>query len=398
MRLSEYHFPTVAESDYRDVPGSGAWADSDYREIPVEHRGANLRRELFRIYRGRFCFRLGAGTRCGGPNAVTITAGQTEKLELSMKLGASLPGIPIGAEAGVARGIEVTHTFSQQLGPWSVGPCDSVFPVLCFDPATLRQYRWRWPIRRYELHGLTEVFDHGSDPGWAAPNKIPNDPFCDCHDSAQATTIDGTRTPTSEVLPRIAIARPAAFVPVLAADGGREDPEAAAGQAAQAVNVMLGLDAEEEHEEPPRIDSVIGVARSDGTVIWLNGPSAGEPNLALIPWGISSVERRQLTFDKGMVPFVAVGPPTDAAYCELKVLALLEGEDQLREIVSDRAFVLSDDRFTVVWYEADFGELPHGTTGVIELELHGSSGEAIGYPLREPFVVDPLRAVQMQRA
>jgi hypothetical protein len=389
----------VPESNYQDVSASGPWADSDYREIPVEHRsGGGLRRELFRVYRGRFCFRLGAGTRCGGPNAVTITAGQTEKLELSLTLGASVPGIPIGAAVGAARGIEVTHTFSQQLGPWPMGPCDSVFPVLCFDQATLRQYRWRRPIRRYELHGLTEVFDHGSNPGWAAPNKIPNDPFCGCHDPATPTTIDGTRTPTSEVLPRIAIARPTAFVPILAADGSLEDPEAAAVQAAQAVNVMFGLDDDEENEEPPRSDSVLGVARSDGTVIWLDHPRAGEPNLALIPWGVSSVERRQLTFDRDLVPFVALGPPTGAAYCELKVLALFESEDQLREIVSDRAYVLSDDRFTVVWYEANFGNLPHGTTGVIELELHDSFGEAIGYPLREPFVVDPLRAVQPQVA
>lgn len=385
----------MVDGDYREVQGPGGWVDSDYGEIPVEHRGGTVRRELFRVYRGRFCFRLGAGTRCGGPNAVTITAGRTEKLELSLSLGGRLPVIPIKAEAGATRGIEVTHTFSQQLGPWPVGPCDSVFPVLCFDDATLRQYRWKRPIRRYELHGLTDEFDHGSDPGWAAPNARRNDPFCDCHDRGSPTTIDGTRTPTSEVLPVITIARPIAFVPLLPADGHREDPVAAAEETAQAIDVILGHDRNGEEERSGSKESITGIARSDGAVIWLNAPaSPGEPNLALIPWGVSSVERKLITFDRDLVPLVALGPPTESAYCELKILAQQEGDDELREIVRDQAVVRAESRFTVVWYEANFGDLPGGTTGVVELELHDASGEAVGYPVREPFVVDPLPAVR----
>jgi hypothetical protein len=362
----------------------------------VESRKAGLRRELFRMYSGRFCFRLGSGTRCGGPNAVTITAGRTEKLELSLTAGVQVPGTPVTAGLGGARGIEVTHTFSQQLGPWPIGPCDSVFPVLCYDNATLRQYRWRRPIRRYELHGLTDAFDHGTDPGWAAPNVMRNDPFCACHAREEPTVIDGTRTPTQEVLPTITIAWPIAFVSVLPSENRREDPEVAASEMAQAIDVMFGYDEENEDEDARPAVVIAGIARSDGVVIWLDAASEGSPSLALIPWGVASVERKQLTFDQGAVPIVAVGPPTEAAQCDLKVLVQMEGENELREVAREQAYVLVSERFTTVWYEADLVDLPRGTAGVVELELRDAAGDVVGYPVREAFVVDPLPAVQVQ--
>jgi hypothetical protein len=129
--------------DNHNDPGPSAWADSDYEELAVPRDGNTIWRQLFKVYGGRFCFRLGAGVRCGGVNAVLITEGKTESLELSATIGGQLPVIPISLQAGVTRSVEVTHTFSQQLGPWSLGPCDSAFPVLCFDNARLRLYRWK---------------------------------------------------------------------------------------------------------------------------------------------------------------------------------------------------------------------------------------------------------------
>ncbi len=50
--------------------------ESDYREVPGPHQG-NLRRELFRVFEGRFCFPLGVAIRCGGAtNSALVDVGK----------------------------------------------------------------------------------------------------------------------------------------------------------------------------------------------------------------------------------------------------------------------------------------------------------------------------------
>jgi hypothetical protein len=110
--------------------------------------------------------------------------------------------------------------------------------------------------------------------------------------------------------------------------------------------------------------------------------------------GVSSAVHNVLTVTRDLVPLLAVGPPTEAAYCDLTLFAEETGGSGFREIAKDQAFVSTAGPFTIVWYEAHFGDVPGGTTGLVELELHGASGEPIGYPVREPFVVDPLPVAQ----
>jgi hypothetical protein len=102
-----------------------------------------------------------------------------------------------------------------------------------------------------------------------------------------------------------------------------------------------------------------------------------------------------MTFDQGVVPIVAVGAPTAAADCQVTILARSRGEDELRELVREQAAVQVDERFTVVWYEADFGDLHSEASGFIELELRDANGEPIGYPLRESFEIDPLSTARV---
>jgi hypothetical protein len=160
---------------------------------------------------------------------------------------------------------------------------------------------------------------------------------------------------------------------------------------------MFGYDERGEDEPSYAKPSVSGVVRSDGAVVWLDNPAPDEPSLALIPSGVSSVQRRMITVARDLVPLLAVGPPSDAAYCDVRILAEEEVETGLREIVSDRAFVSTEGRFTIAWYEANFRDVRGGTTGFVELELRNASGEPLGYPVREPFVVDPLPVAQSRQ-
>ena len=364
-----------------------AWIESEFEEVPGPHRGGSLWRELFRVYRGRFCFRLGAGVRCGAPISYTIAAGETQTLQLSVQLG--LGG---HLSLGGSGTIEYTHTFAQEIGPWPLPGCDSIFPVFCFDDAELRQFRWRRAIRRYELAGFIEEFDAHGDPGYAAPNYLRNDPFCDGHDPDEPTTVDPSPQPTSERFPLTVVARPAAFLPRLDSDGRREDPEAAVDEVAQLLTDIFTSD---EGKSLSADQAVIGFARSDGVVIWLNRPpSLGSPTLGLVPWGLASVVRMQITLDRDIVPLLAVGPPSEAAQCDLLLLAQLPGTDELQEVAREQATVRVSDQFTVVWYEANLAELENGTSGIIDLQLRDASGAAIGYPVRESFTVDSLPAVQ----
>jgi hypothetical protein len=239
--------------------------DSDYQEVPRPHRGS-LRRELHQVYRGRFCFRLGAGVRCGGGASFTITEGETRSLSLSLTASAPIPGAP-GASLG--GGIEYTHTFAQQIGPWPVQGCDSIFPVLCFDDAELRIYRSRRPIRRYELSAFKEEFDPRGNTGWAHPNTWENDPLCPCHDAEKPTTVDTTATGTQEILPVIVIIRPIALLQTRPSEGERDDPTAAVQEAAQAIGEILDSD----DGALSSGESVNGIARVDGVVAWLDGPA-----------------------------------------------------------------------------------------------------------------------------
>jgi hypothetical protein len=74
--------------------------DSDYVEISGPHK-SDIRRELVNVYRGRFCFKLGAGVRCGAETKFTIGSGEKRKLELSFGAGIPVPGAPgFGASGG----------------------------------------------------------------------------------------------------------------------------------------------------------------------------------------------------------------------------------------------------------------------------------------------------------
>jgi len=356
---------------------------SEYHEVPGPHKG-NWRRELFRVFEGRFCFPLGVGIHCGGATNFTITEGETRSLELAFTASVPVPGSP---GVNISKGVEYTHTFTQQIGPWEVGKCDSMYPVLCFDSAEVRIYRSRRPIRRYELSAFTERFDPRGNRGWADKNLVPNDPECDeCHDQKMPTIIDTTRTRASEVFPLITVLHPIALLPIAPSNGYRDDPQAAAQETAETIAQLLGSD-----DAESSTGSTAGITRSDGAVIWLTGsPNPSVPNLALLPSGLSSLPRQILTFDQGLVPVVAVGAATEAARCELTILVQTPGEDDLRDFVREEAAVHSAEGITAVWYEADFAELPGDSSGIVQLELYDVNNHPIAYPVRESFVIDPL--------
>jgi hypothetical protein len=364
--------------------------DSEYEEVPGPHR-SSLRLELVTVLRGRFCFHLGAGVRCGGGGTFTITKGDTRTLELS--LGLTTP-LPLSPSPGFTARVERTHTFAQQIGPWRLGDCDSIFPVLCYDGAEVRIYRTRRPIRRFELSAFTETFDPGGDPGWAHPNILRNDPLCDCHNAARATVIESPPVKTPERVPATRILRPIAVIAIFGIDGGPDDPESAAAEVLEVITDVLIAD--DDDDERPAGDRVTaGIARVDGTVVWLDRTGTSEgPNLALLPWGVASVARNLLTFEQDLVPLIAIGAPVDAAYCDLTIVAASSGQDELREIAHEHVAVTSNEWMSVVWYEADLSELPKQSTGYVQMEMRDAGDTAIGYPLREPFIVDPLVTVR----
>jgi hypothetical protein len=324
---------------------------SDYREVPGPHKG-NWRRELFRVFEGRFCFPIGVGIHCGGATSFEITKGQTRSLELGFSAAGPVPGSP---GLNIGKSVEYTHTFGQQIGPWEVGKCDSMYPVLCFNNAVVRIYRSRRPIRRYELSAFAEVFDPCGNQGWVDKNLISNDPECDeCHDQSAPTNIDVTSTRARERFPQIILIRPAALLPVSPSDGYRDDAQAAAREIVEAIAQLIGSD-----EQETGAPSLAAITRSDGAAIWLTGsPTAGQPNLAQLPSGLSSLPREITTFDQSLVPVVAVGAAPAAARCVLTILVQAPGENELRTFVREEAAVFSPEGITAVWYEADFAELP----------------------------------------
>jgi hypothetical protein len=364
---------------------------SEFEEVPGPHHGGGLRRELFKLYRGRFCFPLGIGLRCaGGGTSFSIAAGETRSLELSAQigLGGSLPaGIGASGTLGANRKIEYTHTFSQDIGPWTLGDCDSMFPALCFDNAELRLFRWRRALRRYELAGLVDEFDPRG-PGWATPNKLENDPLCDCHESDKPSKVETSKVPTDGAFSAIAIIRPLAFLPLSDSSGERDDPIIAVDEAVEIFADILTP------EDAP--SSVItAFARSDGVIIWLDsGNIDAGPTLGLFPWGLGSVVRGQLTLDTDIVPLLAIGRPTEAVSCDLTILIQAPGSEELQEVVSDAATLRVTERMTIAWYEADFRNVERGSTGFIDMQLRDASGAQVGYPLRESFAVEQLESVR----
>ena len=138
-----------------------------------------------------------------------------------------------------------------------------------------------------------------------------------------------------------------------------------------------------------------GIVRSDGTVVWLGtGETRQGPDLVLLPWGIASVARKQLTFDQGVLPVVAVGSPLGAVYCDVTVMAAIPGTDSLEGRTYGKVPVAENAYMTVAWAEIDFRDLPPQSNGYIEVEMRDAAGEPIGYPAREPFVIDPLASTR----
>jgi hypothetical protein len=364
---------------------------SEYREIPGPHRG-KLLRELFSVFEGRFCFPLGLGIRCGGPTSFTITAGETRSVEFGFTASVPIPGSP---GLNINRSIEYTHTFSQAIGPWEVGECDSMYPVLCVDNAQVRVWRSRIRIRRrYALSAFTEEFDPCGNRGWVDKNAVRNDAECGCHNPAAPTTIDTAHSTESEDFPVIQVVRPTALLPV-AAGTDHDDPQAAAQETVDAIVGCLGWD-----DEAPSAGSIAAITRTDGVAIWLTGLAApGVPNLALLPSGLSSLPRRIVTFDRDLVPVVAVGPAGDAVRCEVTILARSPEGDELQMATKEEAAVRSTAGIIAVWYEANLAEWPPERSGIVELQLYDSSDRPVGYPVREPFVIDPLsQARELARA
>jgi hypothetical protein len=357
--------------------------DSQFEEVPGPHR-SSLRRELFRVYRGRFCFRIGAGIRCGGGTSFTISKG--EKVNLELSAGLSAPGgiVTVGAK----RAIEHEHVFSQEIGPWTVGECESISPVLCFDDAEVRIFRNRRLICRYHLSAYSEEFvPHSGDPGWVHANRVRNDPFCDCHDPTTPTTVDREGEESEERPPQFVIARPTTLVAAAPSDGQRENPDSAAEEAGAAMaEILTGCDDGDFEAEALR-----GVARSDGFILWLDeARAAGGPSLVTLPWGASSLQRGVNTFDLDLVPLIAVGPTTEAVSCDLRVYVQQPGEAELQVLMEEQAAVHVNGLLTTVWCEVDFAGLDPNMTGFIEMQLRDAAENEVGYPVREPFLVDPL--------
>ncbi len=357
--------------------------DSEFDEVPGPHPGS-LRRELFRVYRGRFCFRIGAGIRCGGGTSFTISKG--EKVNLELSAGLSAPGSI--ATVGAKRAIEHEHVFTQELGPWTVGECESISPVLCFDNSEVRIFRNRRPIRRYHLSAFSEEFvPRSGDHGWVHANRVRNDPFCDCHDPTVPTTVDREGEESEERPPRFVIARPTTLVAAVPSDGQRENPDSAAEEAGAAmVEILAGSD-----DGDFEAGVLRGVARSDGFILWLNEErAAGGPSLVTLPWGASSLQRGINTFDLDLVSLIAVGRNTEAVSCDLRVYVQRPGETELQVLVEERAAVHVNGLLTTVWCEVDFGGLDPNTNGVVEMQLRDTAENEVGYPVREPFLIDPL--------
>jgi hypothetical protein len=65
----------------------------------------------------------------------------------------------------------------------------------------------------------------------------------------------------------------------------------------------------------------------------------------------------------------------------------------------EEAAVRSTAGISAVWYEANLAEWPAERSGIVELQLYDSSDRPVGYPVREPFVIDPLsQARELARA
>ncbi len=365
------------------------FVDSDYVEIPGPHK-SDFRRELVSVYRGRFCFKLGTSVRCGAETKFTIGSGEKRKLELSF--GASIP-VPGAPGFGASGGIEYEHTFAQEIGPWPLDTCDSLFPVICFEDAEVKRFRTRRPIHKYALSAYTERFiPQPDDYGSAYPNKLPNDPACDCHDPDKPSTIEQAETETAETAPELTVLRPLAFLGV---DGMRspvEDAAAAAEEAAAAVGSML----EDDESSNRASDSRRGIVRADGYIVWLDqSDDAAAPSLVLLPGGIASMGRGINTVDRELTPLIAVAARGGATACDFRVFASAPGETALSLIRRETAPLQSGREIEVAWCDMDFAEMAPETTGYIELELLNSDGQTVGYPAREPFIVDPL-AMKLQ--
>jgi hypothetical protein len=358
--------------------------DSDYVEIPGPHK-SGIRRELVSVYRGRYCFKLGADVRCGAETRFTIASGERRKLELSF--GASIP-VPGAPGLGASGGIEYEHTFAQEIGPWPLDRCDSLFPVICFEDAEVKRFRTRRPIHKYALSAYIECFiPKPDDYGSAYPNRLPNDPACDCHDPDRPSTIEQAKIETVETAPDLTVLRPLAFLGV---DGERspvEDAAAAAEEAAAAIGRML----QDEDGDNHASDSRRGIVRADGYIVWLGqSDDAGAPSLVLLPWGIASMGRGVNTVDRELTPLIAVAARGDATACDFRVFASAPGETALGLIRHETVPLQAGQEIQVAWCDMDFAEMAPETTGYVELELLGGDGETVGYPTREPFVVDPL--------
>lgn len=332
------------------------------------------------------------GALCGAPIKLTMTRGEKRTLGLSAGLlGHSLP-----VKAEVVGTFEYTHTFTEEVGPWPISSCDSLFPVLCFDDAEMRVSRWRTAVRPFHLAGTKKEFDAKGSLGYAAPNKIENDPNCGCHDGASPTTIDGLATPKVERAPLVIIAEPIALPPMGDVTADHEDAQAALDEVVQQLADILEPGFQVQKVDPAGAELITGVVRSDGMVIWLNEPPTRRaPNLGIIPWGMASRLRGQITLDRDRVPLLAIGPRVQGAMCEVTILAQMAGEDELREVQRERATVRTHELFTLAYYEANFSELiGDATSGMIELQLRDASDVAIGYPVRELFAIDPLARVR----
>lgn len=344
--------------------------DSDYRRVS-NLNGHGRRRELLETYRGRFCFPLGEEVACGGANSYSVSVGTTRTLQLTVPLQA----VNFGAS------IQYTHTFEQNIGPWPLGDCDSSAPVLCFPNGELRIYRWRLHWRRFKADGLLKVFEPRSRCK-VHPNILRNDPACDCHDPTRPTEVaDHDPQEEQQCATRVALVQP--FLVDSDPNGAPEDASAAASELAAQLHELLA-----DMIDPAAMGSGIGWQHPNGAVTWQTYPGRqGPPAFYLLPYGVSGL-RGSLTVEPDLMPFIVLGGPSDAQFCEASVFAQKPGQDSLFAYSQDFAVVHTDTTFTVAWYEVDLSDLPAGTTGFVELQLRTDSGAAVGLPLREQFLVD----------
>lgn len=359
---------------------------SDYKEV-VDHpqlgrrRGFPpfLRKELVKVFAGRFCFDYGEGAGCGVK--VDYTVGQM--LELTMGLGGA---------GGLSASVKATHTVTTALG-WEVGECDSLRPVICYRDAEAHLWATRALLGpRHRVRALETEFVRGKEPPTIYPKRFRNDPDCDC--ASDLPPLEGTDEPVREA-PSPGSSKLVQFLDVEPVEEGgsdsrSEDPTQVAAQAAELLEASIApnlLDDEYAQEA-----GVVGV---DGEVNWLVGDAAHSqpPRLSILPTDPVGLFRGAIGIGdrNNQLPLLCFGPRVDEAeYARVEIRhSERDGSDSVVLPVEARM-----DEYATVWGELDVSRLPDEARGEILVQLVDGDGAGVGVRGSATFQVlpEPLAA------